>query len=362
MHQYSQYGGDSEVLEDTANLIRDDDDEQLMIAEYESDIPDFFTMIAMKYYGVELESTEFHLLSVLLIGVFLCDLFLIGFVFNVWRLFESEPNLHFYLLALCVMSLTMPLICSYLFGKTFKYLCCRKDNYKLSIVLEKDKLIIKALLSRWFVLTQALLYGYLWYTFAVEMVVFTYVGDDQKYATLVYGISLLVIYVVIAIFMIGFKLNKKLMYLLWTMHNDDESDGGGEHGDEYGGVEAGYYHFYASPHTMTRHSSLKRSGLSSNANGVGNLGLSASVRDYQFKKKKIGRRMVSHWTQKAKQATHKLIVVSPSLQSIESEPPQQMVLINAAEKQKGKDEEDETDEDMRENIGGMVDADNVSMM
>merc|ERR1712113_116571 len=88
--------------------------------------------------------------------------------------FDNAPNSDLdpsknYLLALSILTILFPFICSYLFGKTFQYFCCRRNNYKLSISLQSDKLWIKSLLSRWFIVIQALIMGYLWCEYLEEL-------------------------------------------------------------------------------------------------------------------------------------------------------------------------------------------------
>ena len=297
-----------------SNIISNDEDE--MIAEYESDIPDFIVMILMKYYGLEIETTEFKILSVMLIGIFFCDIFIIGCWFNLWMLFDNDsdpfnnienddsthsnydkyldPNTE-YLIYNCLLTLLLPFICSYLFGKTFKYFCCRKNNYKLSIALEKDKLWMKSLLSRWFIVIQALILGYLWCEY-FQVLWFKHI--DTKWYTLSTGLAVIIIYLIIFITIGVFKLNKKLLRLLWTMHDEDDDI---FNNDKTSNIikRKGYT-------SLQNHHNNKHRRQS----GVGNLGLNASVnRQFQIEKK-LGRRMISHNTQKAKQATHKLVVIN----------------------------------------------------
>merc|ERR1712154_150713 len=93
------------------------------------------------------------------------------------------------------------------------------------------------------------------------------------------------------IVIIIFKLNKKLLRLLWTMH--DEPDQVDIFNNNKNKKEDDDYKTLAN----SRHSS--RRGLA----GVGNLGLNASVKERQLEKK-LGRRMISHNTQKAKKAIY----------------------------------------------------------
>lgn len=321
-----------------STAIHNDEDE--MIAEYESDIPDLLILILMKYYGAEIERTEFSVLNTMLVGVFLCDIFVIGCWFNLWLLFDADsdpfnaaeqddgssssvanneydeyldPSTQ-YLIYVTILTVLLPLICSYLFGKTFKWYCCRRNNYALSIALEKDKLWMKSLLSRWFIVIQSLILGYLWCEY-LEVLWLQHI--DTKYYTLSAGLSAIVIYFIIAVFIIVFKLNKKLLRLLWTMHAEDDDYSAqllfmknSKNGRLRNNRNAHYNYNSLSnqPKSADKHPQRR-----SRQSGVGNLGLNASVNDFQFEQKKLGRRMISHNTQKAKQATHKLVLVNPSL-------------------------------------------------
>ena len=194
----------------------------------------------MKYYGKEIETTEFKILSIILLFIFFCDIFIIGILFNLWMIFDDDndpynniinknnditsnydkylnPSTE-YLFYITLLTILLPFIISYLFGKTFKCYCCRKNNYKLSIILQKDKLWIKSLLSRWFILIQSLILGYLWSEY---FTVLWLKNVDQKYHTLTTGLWCLIIYFIILIVIFAFKLNKKLLKLLWAMHDED---------------------------------------------------------------------------------------------------------------------------------------------
>ena len=128
---------------------------------------------------------------------------------------------------------------------------------------------------------------------------------DTKYYTLTTGLSVIIIYLVIFISIGVCKLNKKLLRLLWTMHDeDDDIDLLIQKKNERKKDENGYS-------SLSNNSSHKTFKKHRRQSGVGNLGLNASVKEFQLEKK-LGRRMISHNTQKAKQATHKLVVINTS--------------------------------------------------
>merc|ERR1712232_1116384 len=123
--------------------------------------------------------------------------------------FDNEKYLSPSIKNLCgigILTLVLPICCSYLFGKIFACICCRKRSN--SHRLEGDKLWVKSLLSRWFVVIQALALGYLWCEYC-ESLWFEHI--DTKYYTLSTGLMVLIICALIFVVIAICKLNKKLL-------------------------------------------------------------------------------------------------------------------------------------------------------